>query len=167
MTSPTRLLPDFTADERTSLEQYLDYQRATVHLKTDGLAPELERATPLPSAYVSPAGLVWHLIWVERSWFREVLGQETDIGGPDFQADPDADWKPPPSRSLPELLAEYDAACAESRLVAAPLSPDDRRPLRSGEVSVRAVYLHMIEETARHLGHLDAVRELLDGVTGE
>lgn len=166
MSSPVRTMPDFTADERTSLEQYLDYQRATVHLKCAGLDPALARRAPLPSQQVTVAGLVSHLTWVERFWFGEVLARR-EIGAPWTDQDPDADWKPDASRGLDDILAEYAAACDESRADVRDLAVDVRRPFRDGEVTVRTVYLHAIEETARHLGHLDAVRELLDGVTGE
>lgn len=166
MTPPTRTMPDFTADERTSLEQYLDYQRATVHCKCEGLDPALARRTPLPSQQVTVAGLVSHLVWVERFWFGRVLAGK-EIGAPWTDDDPDADWKPAAPRGLDDILAEYATACAESRADVRDLDVDTRRPFRDGEVTLRTVYLHMIEETARHLGHLDAVRELLDGVTGE
>lgn len=159
-------MPDFTSDEPTSLSEYLDYQRATMHLKCTGLAPGLARRAPLPSEQVTVVGLVSHLVWVERYWFGEVLGRK-EIGAPWTEEDPDADWKPPAGRSLEDVLAEYATACRESREVAASMHPDDRAPFRGGEVTVRSVFLHMIEETARHLGHLDAVRELLDGQTGE
>lgn len=165
-TPPERVRPDYAGDERTQLTQVLDYQRATVHLKCAGLNEADARRQLLPSPLTTIAGLVSHLIWVEHVWMEHVLAGRPDEG-PWTQEDPDADWKPG-DRSLVELLTEYERRCQSSREIVASLDLD-AVPGHEGRppISVRATLLHMIEETARHLGHLDALREMADGVTGE
>ncbi len=96
------------------------------------------------------------------------------LGGPDDAPfgleDPDADWRPAADVPLSRLLDEYDAQCARSREIVAGFPLDHLAPERrpgEGQISVRWILHHMIEETARHNGRLDIVRELTDGVTGE
>jgi hypothetical protein len=118
---------------------------------------------------------VKHLALVEDSWFTEVFAGEP-LGEPwaavDWDADRDWDFHSATQDSPEELLALYDAACQRSRaVVAGAASLDDlSTPLeRKGDArfSLRWILLHMIEETARHNGHADLLREAIDGVTGE
>jgi uncharacterized damage-inducible protein DinB len=162
-----RVDPPLAADERTALGSWLDFHRATVRLKCERVAVTDERRRVLPSTGTTLAGVVSHLRWVEYFWFEVVM-----LGGPDdgpwSATEPDADFFPAPDVPLAQLLDEYDAQCARSRAVTAALDLDavGKSDARAG-TTLRWVLLHMIEETARHNGHLDAVRELLDGVTGE
>lgn len=161
--------PATDADEPAALAQWLDYHRATVRLKCAGLEESMARRAPVAtSPLLSPAGLVAHLTDNEQYWFEAVLHD-----GPRFAQDdddPDADWIAPSGVGLAELLDRYDAQCAHSRNLVAglDLSFVARREVEPGTapMTLRWIYLHMIEETARHNGHLDLVRELLDGVTG-
>jgi hypothetical protein len=86
---------------------------------------------------------------------------------PGADTDPDAEFRLEPGDSVEQLVTEYEQACALSRATAATLTLDDAAPHpRMGQVSLRWVYVHMIEETARHAGHADILRELIDGTTG-
>jgi uncharacterized damage-inducible protein DinB len=153
-------------DERTMLTTYLDYARATVHAKCAGITEENARRTPLPgSPLMSISGVVSHLRWVEYSWFDVEF-----LGAPDVfpwtDEDPDREMRLALEIPITQLLAEYEAACARHRELIAPLDLDTRPAVFREPVTLRWVILHMIEETARHNGHLDLLRELADGVTG-
>ncbi|MCT9930049.1 DinB family protein [Planotetraspora sp. A-T 1434] len=158
-----------TWDERATLTTFLDYVRATVHAKCDGVSEENARRAPLPdSPLTTMSGLVSHLRWVEYSWFQVVfLGEEDE--GPWTDDDPDREMRIGVDIPLHELLDDYEAQCARYReLVAAnDLEATAKRPIRDGRhVTLRWIIMHLIEETARHNGHLDILREMADGVTG-
>lgn len=162
-----RVDPPLTGDERALLGGFLDYLRGTIELKCAGLSEEDAVRSTLPSPLLTAAGIVKHLLWVEDYWFAVILA-----GGPDHapysRADPDADWRIGTGETISGLLADYAAQCAVSREIVAGLELDHEVPFRDkGTVSVRWVLIHMVEETGRHAGHLDVVRELLDGSTGE
>jgi hypothetical protein len=165
-----RVEPPFIGDERSQLEDWLDYHRATVHVKCAGLSEEQAWQTPLPSSPVmSPAGLVMHLYWVERNWFERIL-TGVDVPLPWLVTDrPDAEFERIGAETLDDILRRYSDQCARSRQLAAGCHLDTMGVLpKSGrEVPLRWIYFHMIEETARHNGHLDAMRELIDGTVGE
>ena len=160
---PARPAPPGTADERTQLEGFLEQYRAIVLRKTDGLDDELARRAELASG-TTVAGLLRHLRWVEEAWFVEAL---QGSARPRWR-DTDPQWQfRPGTESVAELRAAYAAACDRSREIAARHALDDtgHNP-RMGEVSLRWIHLHMIEELARHAGHLDILREQLDGSVG-
>lgn len=162
-----RIRPDWSGDERTQLTQVLDYQRATVFLKCAGLTDEAARLRHTPSPLTSVAGVVSHLVWVEKWWLVHVVGQQ-EVDFPWTEENPDADWEQGDTVPLAHLLRQYAAACASGREIIAGLDLDAvPRPDSQTPISVRAAMLHMIEETSRHLGHLDILRELTDGVAGE
>ncbi|MFC3998604.1 DinB family protein [Nocardiopsis sediminis] len=168
--APHRVDPPFSADERTMLTSWLDWHRATVWEKCAGLAAEHAGAAPLASSpLTSIGGVVAHLRWVEHFWFEvRLLGLPDQ--GPYTPDDIDAEWRLGAHAPLGELLTEYGAQCARSREItarlelgsAARVSGSDPRP-----VTLRWVLVHMVEETARHNGHLDILRELADGTVGE
>nr|BFF00119.1 DinB family protein [Streptoalloteichus tenebrarius] len=162
----TRTDPPTTGDERAVLGGFLDFLRATIHTKCAGLSDALAHRSVLPSPLTTAAGLVMHLRWVEHYWFEHVLAG-LPHRAPWTEEDLDADWRPAPETTLESLLTDYAAQYAVSREIAAGLALDHEVAFRGGTVSVRWVLVHMVEETARHAGHLDVVRELLDGVTGE
>ncbi|WBB81659.1 DinB family protein [Micromonospora sp. WMMD882] len=166
---PPRVRPPFDADERAQLVGWLDLQRAIVHLKCEGLAEADAHRVVLPtSPLMTVAGIVSHLRWTEQTWF-EVLFLGGPADGPQFRDDPeDADMRVD-GVPLARLLAEYDEQCARSNeiIAAHPLDQAGRHPdFRSAAASLRWMLLHMVEETARHAGHLDTIRELLDGEKG-
>jgi uncharacterized damage-inducible protein DinB len=158
------------ADECTVLEAFLDYQREAVLRKVRGLSEEDARRRLVASA-TTPGGIVKHLRWVELNWFQRVLAGRppTDLPTPPWtDEDPDADFRLEPDESLDQMIAEYEAECARSRQTAAGRSLDDTgQHSRMGKVSLRWIYVHMIEETARHAGHADILREQIDGTTGD
>ncbi|GGS38380.1 DinB family protein [Actinokineospora fastidiosa] len=167
MTADTRIDPAYVGDELAQAEGFLDYLRATIVMKARGLSEDDAHRAVLPSKLMTVAGLLSHLRWVEAYWFRTVLCGEPDAA-PYTKERPDAEFEDAAHIPTAQLIAEYEAECANSRAVTARMGLTDTVPFRNqGEVNVRWVVLHMIEETGRHAGHLDIIRELLDGVTGE
>ncbi|WP_406473768.1 DinB family protein [Streptomyces sp. NBC_01615] len=156
-------------DERTQLTTFLDYARATARAKCEGVSPEDARKAPLPgSPLMTLCGLISHLRWVEYSWFQVVFLGEKDEG-PWTDEDPDREMRIAVDIPLADLLSEYEEQAAGYRELVAEHSLDDKaeRPIRDGRhVDLRWILLHLIEETARHNGHLDILRELADGRTG-
>jgi uncharacterized damage-inducible protein DinB len=168
MTAP-RKRPSYSADERAQLTGWLDLQRAIIQWKCEGLSDADAHRNVLPtSPNMTMAGLVSHMRWVEFLWFEVVfLGRKAE--GPPFEDGPeDADMMVG-GIPLGQLLEEYARQCAtSSEIVAAhPLDEVGVHPdFRDVPASLRWIMLHMIEETARHAGHMDAIRELLDGSKG-
>ncbi|MFF8724919.1 DinB family protein [Streptomyces sp. NPDC015171] len=157
-------------DERTQLTTFLDYVRATARHKCEELSDEDARKALLPgSPLMTLSGLVNHLRWVEYYWFRVVfLGEEDE--GPWTDEDPDREMRIAVDIPLPRLLAEYaEESARHNELVAAhDLDTKARRARADGDpVDLRWILLHLVEETARHNGHLDILRELIDGRTGD
>lgn len=168
--------PPLAADEATMLRAFLDYQRATLAWKTEGLGSQELRATVGPST-MTLGGLLKHLALVEDSWLTRWL-HGRDIGAPwatvDWDADPDWEWDSAADDTPEELRAMWQHAVARARAaveealddggldrLAARSWPDGRSP------SLRWILCHMIEEYARHNGHADLLRESVDGATGE
>ncbi|MCX4770163.1 DinB family protein [Streptomyces sp. NBC_01285] len=156
-------------DERTQLTAFLDYTRATALAKCEGLAQADARKAPLPgSPLMTLAGVVNHLRWVEYYWFEVVfLGGEDE--GPWTDEDPDREMRIAVDMPLADVLTEYEEQCARYRELVA--SHDLDTPAKLPRVDgrhpdLRWILLHLIEETARHNGHLDIIREVIDGTTG-
>jgi hypothetical protein len=160
--------PPKTGDERAQLVGWLDLQRALIPWKCEGLGDEEARRSVLaPSPLMTMAGLVSHLRWTEHCWFEVIfLNRPSDVN-PQFSGTvEDADMQVG-DVPLAELLAEYEAQCAVSNEIIAAHSLDDVGTHAGfGGQSLRWIVLHMLEETARHAGHADVVRELLDGSKG-
>jgi hypothetical protein len=152
------------ADERTQLVGWFDLQRAIVHLKCEGVsAADAHRAVLPASPLMTMAGVVSHLRWAEHLWFEVVFLGRPAVG-PMFDTE-DGDFMIP-GVPLDRLLAEYEAQCAVSNeiIAAHPLDATGKHPdFEDAAATLRWMVLHMLEETARHAGHLDAMRELLDG----
>ena len=166
MTEITRVRPAEDADERSTLTGLLDFLRATVELKVAGLTEAQAFARPVHPAALTPAGVVKHLTAVERFWFAiDFAG--LDVEWPWTEEDPHGAFPLAADDTVEGLLASYRAECARSREVTAAASLDDRARSDGMTFSLRYALAHMIEETARHLGHLDLLREATDGETGE
>jgi uncharacterized damage-inducible protein DinB len=154
--------------EREMLEGWLEYHRTTLLLKVEGLDDEGRKARPVSTSKLSLHGLVRHMAEVERGWFRRVLDREPDL--PWIWLDPevdDSELVPLDGADWEADLATWQAECEESRRAAAVHSLEDTGVTRSGEpCSLRWIYTHMIEEYARHNGHADLIRELVDGEVG-
>ncbi|MET9476847.1 DinB family protein [Streptomyces sp. NPDC002917] len=161
-----------TWDERTQLATFLDYARDTARAKCEGVSAEDARKAPLPSSpLMTMCGLISHLRWVEYYWVQVVFLGEEHVG-PLTEAtddDPDPEMRTAVDIPLPQLLAEYEEQSARYRRLVSDhdLNSTAKRPISDGRhVDLRWVILHLIEETSRHNGHLDIVRELVDGRTG-
>lgn len=170
MITPERPETPTLADERTALESWLDYHRATLAIKCAGLDDKQLREASVPPSALSLLGLVRHMAEVERSWFRRVLaGEET--AGPIYYTEDnlDGDFLTPDEDTWEEAYATWQAEIEAAREAARGRSLDDvGHTTRHGGKSynLRWIYLHMIEEYARHNGHADLVRERIDGAAG-
>ncbi|MGW4445242.1 DinB family protein [Streptomyces sp. NPDC004682] len=161
-----------TWEERAQLTTFLDYARDTARAKCEGVSEEDARKAPLPgSPLMTLCGLISHLRWVEYYWVQVMfLGEE--LQGPLAGAtedDPDPEMRTAVDVPLARLLAEYEEQSDRYRRVVSEYELDAKakRPIGDGRhVDLRWVILHLIEETSRHNGHLDVVRELVDGRTG-
>jgi uncharacterized damage-inducible protein DinB len=166
--------PEPAADERTTLEQFLDYQRATLLGKTDGLDAEQMRRC-LPTSGLTLAGLLKHLALVEDDWIQvRFLGRAEAELDPWARApwDQDRDWDfhSAVNDSADELRDLYRGACDRSRgaVARADLAALSVGTDRGGrQWSLRWILTHLIVETARHNGHADLLREAIDGDVGE
>lgn len=157
-------------DERSTLLTMLQYTRDTAAAKCEGVAAEHVGATPLAtSPLMSIGGVVSHMRWVEHSWIENRF-----VGGPDLgpwtKEEPDREFTVGATTPIVQLLEEYADQARRTDAIVGELDLDarSRTPSRSGEhQTLRWVLLHLIEENARHNGHLDILRELADGATGD
>ena len=166
-TSVTRDEPDYHADERRALAEWLDYHRATILQKVNGLDDEQLRREMVPSR-LCLLGLVKHLTSVEHGWFVVNFAQSGEPHMFESPDDPDADFHIEESETTDAIVQGYLGSCARSREIYASASSLDAtfpHP-RRGNMGLRWLMLHMIEETARHNGHADIIREEIDGATG-
>jgi hypothetical protein len=161
------------ADEREGLLRFLAHQRYVLRVAAHGLSDEQARLTPATST-LSVGGLIKHVAATERGWMDTVL-QRPPSGRSGGADDYVAGFRLGPGETLAAVLAEYDDVARETEAIVAgiadlgqpvpvprgvPWYPDD-----IDAWSVRWVLLHLIEETARHAGHADLVRESVDGAT--
>jgi uncharacterized damage-inducible protein DinB len=161
------------ADERTTIQGFLDHHRDVLRRKCRGLSAE-QLDTPLAPSSMTLGGMLKHLAYVENWWSVGVLRGE-DPGEPwasvDWAADGDWDWHSAASDSPEELWSLYEAEVANADRIYATAGLDDlagRSNRRTGErASVRWILLHLVEEYARHNGHADLIRESIDGATGD
>jgi hypothetical protein len=156
----------YVGDERAVLDGWLDFHRATLLWKCEGLTLDQLKLAPLPSSSLTLLGLVRHLTEVERGWFLPFLGEQV----PDLycsEDNPDGDFDGVPDADAAGDLARFgEVVDAISELLA-------HRGLDEVEVdgdkahNLRWIMTHLIEEYARHNGHADLLREAIDGRTGE
>lgn len=159
------------SDIRSTLTRSLEDARSAVVTKVTGLNDDQLRAPVLLTSGLSMLGLLKHVAYVERWWFRWVMAGE-DVDFPWTDEDPDAEWRLEPTDTTVAVLALHADECARARVIVDSFDLDEpvRRPeeTRGGITRDLAwVVVHMIEETARHAGRADVVRELTDGVTGD
>lgn len=148
----TRVDPPTAADERHTLESFLDFARASVRQKCEGVSESDARRCFGQSPEMSLSGIVSHLRWVEAAWFEVALRGEKN------RADDDAGAEVP----LARLVDEYEMQCERSRQITRTLSLDTAVAEEGTRFSVRWILFHVLEETTRHLGQLDALRGLVD-----
>lgn len=167
-TAVTRIDPPAVVTEKETLLAFLDYQRATLLQKVQGVSEEDLKRPASPPSPLTLLTLVKHLAYVERSWFQWRF-KGLDFEFPWTKEDPDADFRIEPDETVAGIIAFYQGEVTQSRQIVEAASLDDlaARPWTSGPISLRWVVVHMIEETARHCGHADLLREAIDGVTGE
>ncbi|WKK22161.1 DinB family protein [Streptomyces olivoreticuli] len=160
--------PPLTGGERETLRAFLDFHRATLAMKCDGLSDEDLRRRSMPPSTLTLLGLVRHMAEVERTWFRRVINAEdvplvwSDEG--DYQAAYDAT-----AATRSEAFTAWQTEVEHARrieLAAESLDVTGHQPRWNADVSLRLVMLHLIHEYARHNGHADLLREGIDGVVG-
>ncbi|MEV5597737.1 DinB family protein [Streptomyces sp. NPDC052496] len=169
MSTPERTFPPMVADERATLESWLDFYRVTLAQKCDGLTEEQLRKESAEPSTLTLLGLVRHLAEVERTWFRRVLtgedapaifSSDADVQPADRGFGLDEDDTYEKSRRI------WQAEVERARENCAAHALEDTGLWRGNEVSLRWIYSHMIAEYARHCGHADLIRERIDGSTG-
>lgn len=161
----TRYGAPVAGTEKEVLGGFLDHYRRTLLEICEGLTEEQLRRPMVPSG-TSLLSIVKHLAFVERGWFQESVANEP-FDYPFDTEDPDADFRIEADETAEDIFALYQQACERSREALQAASLDDmvQNPDRSADYNVRWVVVHMIEETARHTGHADIIREQLDGRT--
>ena len=165
----SRVEPAYELGETPMLTAWLDYERATLGVKCDGLTDGQLRERAVRPSTLSLLGLVRHMSEVERHWFRRVLqGEDAPPLYYSHPDDPDGDFDHVDSADVGEAFATWRVECDVARAnVAAAASLDVTGSHRDGQVSLRWILVHMIEEYARHNGHADLLRERIDGAVGE
>ena len=170
VTSVERSDPDRISDERTALDQWMDFHRATLIMKCAGLTSEQLKMRALPPSNLSLLGLVRHMQDVERSWFRRNADQQ-DLPFLFWEGDDEADFDEVDGADAPTDIENYWAEVQAAKQAVQPHSLDEVVPSAGHHVgrtrNIRWIYIHMIEEYARHNGHADLLREKIDGSTGE
>jgi len=162
--------PPTISDERTSLQSWLDYHRATLLFKCAGLNAEQLVMRSSPPSSLSLLGLVRHMAEVERSWFRRRFAGNAELGEiycTDEFPDGDFDLTEPAQAEADFATFDREAVLADEAAADASLDDTFTHPTRHTVHDLRWVYTHMIEEYARHNGHADILREQLDGSTGD
>ncbi len=164
-----RVDPQLCTDEVTTLVEFLDWYRATVFLKIDGLTDEQARMRSAPPSTLSLVGIVRHMAEVERTWFRRRFsGEQIE---PIFytETDTDRDIDATEADTIAEAVAALAAEIAIARSITATSNLDQhgQRLLEGDPVNLRWILVHMIEEYARHAGHMDLLRQAVDGQTGD
>jgi uncharacterized damage-inducible protein DinB len=156
----------FTGAEKESLKVSLDRHRDAILWKLEGLGDDDLRRQMTPTG-TSLLGLVKHLAAVEYGWFCDTFGRETEPL-PFDEDDPEADLRIRPDETIEDVLAFYGRARAAADQVIEELEVEDAGTAWFGDtVTLRWVLIHMVEETARHAGHVDILRELIDGMAGD
>jgi uncharacterized damage-inducible protein DinB len=157
----------YLAAERVRLDAWLDYHRATLRQKCAGLSAEQLAVRPVASSGLSLLGLVRHMAGNERIWFRIRFGQaavEDLYQSPDYPGGAEFALADPAHAEAD--FATYTEEVAQARLIVRGRSLDERFGDATVTVDLRWLYAHMIDEYARHNGHADLIRELVDGATG-
>jgi hypothetical protein len=164
-----RVMPPFDTDERASLESWLDFYRATLALKCEGLGGDGLREPAVAPSGLTLQGLVQHMAEVERNWFRRVLAEEPVATVYGEQAGPeglDGGFDVGADVTFEQAYATWQEEIALGRANCAARALEDTSPFMESRVSLRWIYTHMIAEYARHCGHADLIRERVDGRTG-
>ena len=165
--TPAPRNPSSAAPERVILAEFLNYYRTVFRRKAEGIDDTEGRTAACPPSELTVMGLVRHLAEVERSWFRRGIACED--APPIYYSDdddPDGDFHVGPADTLDEALATWQREVELAEAIFAGAALDDLEQERQ-QYSVRWIMVHMIEEYARHCGHLDLIRQAIDGSTGD
>jgi hypothetical protein len=168
--TPERVSPGRTSGEQIMLEEWLDFHRATLLIKCAGLDDAQLRQASCPPSNLTLLGLVRHVTDVERGWFLRGVGRKSADEVPPLyysDDDPEGDVGSLESADSQHVFGTYEQTIADVKAATAGASLDATFGSGDSAISVRWVYLHMIEEYARHNGHADLIRERIDGTTGE
>ena len=161
-----RIRPTESGTEQETLTQMLDFLRATVVAKTAGLSDEQAMARSVPASELTVASLVKHLTGTERFWFSiDFAGLDVPWPWPDD--DPHGNFTIASGDTLASLVSEYHAECGRSSAAIDGAGLDEVARFDGMDFTLRYALVHMIEETARHCGHLDLLRESIDGERGQ
>lgn len=161
-----RSRPGETGTERETLTGMLDFLRATAVNKVAGLSDEQAFYHPVAASALTPAGLIKHLTGVECFWFSiDFAG--ADLPWPWPEDDPHGCFPIEPGDTLAGIVAGYLAECERSRQSIRDAGLDDMARGKNVSFNLRYALVHMVEETARHCGHLDLLRESIDGKRGQ
>lgn len=160
--SQARVRPTYARDERELLERWLEFHRSTLSAKCEGLTDAQRKDRPIAQSELSLHGLVRHLTETERNWFQRVLRGDLS----QTQIWPEGALVPLDEANWEDDLDVWRAECQASRRAAQRRGLDDCGLWRDKQISLRSIYLHMIQEYARHNGHADLIRELEDGSVG-
>jgi uncharacterized damage-inducible protein DinB len=168
-----RTEPPLDGDETATLVGFLDYHRDTLAWKT-GALDAAGLSTTVAASEMTLGGILKHLAYVEENWFGYRLSNRAPVAPwseVDWDADPDWEFRTAAELDPNDLRERYRDACDRSREVVAQASGLDQlsvlRRRNGGHFSLRWVMLHLVEETARHAGHADFLREAVDGSVGE
>lgn len=155
-------------DERTMLTVWLDYQRATLLWKCEGVEPEDMVRRSVPPSKLSLLGLLRHMTFVEWSWFEKCFAATGSPQPFDTTQDVDVDFNDLDPARVAQDMKRFLRQCDVSRRVVEGADSFDQLAAKArDDVSLRWIVVHMIEEYARHNGHADLLRELVDGAVGE
>ena len=156
----------YVGDERAVLDGWLDFHRATLLWKCEGLTLDQLKLAPVPTSTLTLLGLVRHLTEVERGWFLPFLGEQV----PDLycsEDNPDGDFDDVPDADAAGDLARYGEVVDAISELLAHRRLDEVEVDEGNSYNLRWIMTHLIEEYARHNGHADLLREAIDGRTGE
>jgi uncharacterized damage-inducible protein DinB len=160
--------------EKETYRNYLKHYRITLEMKCDGLDAEQMARRSVPPSTLSLLGLVRHLAHVEQSWFQRVLQEQPELprlfGKSPERHDADFDGAVADPAVVEDAWENWrrEVRAADTWIDALPEDELGRTvPHRGGEIPVRDVLVHMVEEYARHVGHADLLRECIDGRVGQ
>ncbi len=164
----TRQEPPFTADERTMLDGWLDFHRATLLHKCQGLTGEQLIQASVPPSTLTLLGLVQHMTLVEWWWFERIFAANGEPAPFETNDNPEYEFEVLVAETAEQVLGQFGVYCQRARDVIAASSLDDlSQGTEREQRQLRWIVVHMIEEYARHNGHADLIRECLDGVVGD
>lgn len=174
MAPPTTPLPDDnngTLGERAMLESFLRYFRAVLARKAEGITEDEARLAACQPSDLTLMGLIRHMAEVERIWaqwlFLDRPNEPLFYGDAHPTGDPDGDFHPPAEATLAEAFEAYWAQIAVADEIYAAAALDNTDHHRNQTHSLRWIYIHLIEEYARHCGHADLIRQAIDGQTDD